>query len=265
MNSGPSAGLGRGLRSILTGTDTAGPSGAVLGRLVEVGLAAVLSNGARQLCAHLWEDEHGPELVLRSPELRSMHPTKAYQLFTALSATSSAPAGRHDLDLSPMLATAVVTIERGRRSTFFLGDTDLSPPGMDRLVDYVSAHGSMLHQFDRAPDADETLHLVIDQRGGASHAEVELRPSGGEPATGFGSAPNADDAIATAALATTDESAKLESVGEARGADGAVHYVVCTGADERLGMGAAPVDAASGAAMAVAVAAIRAARSLHST
>lgn len=141
---------------------------------------------------------------------------------------------------------------------FFFGDAELDPHAEERLNAFCQIYAPVLGGHLIEADETERVHLVLDQDGSTSHAEVVL-----DGRTGFGSRARSREAIASAAVAAVSTEAKLASVGEVRGDDGAAAYVVAVGEAGRLGMGAAPIVPASGVPTAIAVASVRAARELQ--
>lgn len=256
MSAASSGGLGRGLAAILTGPDGEAPGRSLRARLVHSALETLQSSGARALCGYLHEPAGEPEVFLRAPEVRSLHPTQAYMLFSTLGAAAGRP-GRHDVSIQDLDATVVTSVDGERSGSFFFGDPTLDDDERSRLAEFAEIYAPVLFTYDRAPGADERVHLVLDQDGATSHAEVAV---GGR--TGFGSSLRSHDAIAAAAIDTVSSQTKLVSVGEVRGGDGATAFVVAAGGRGRLRMGAAPVAASPGVSAAVAVAALRAARAL---
>ena len=76
-------GLGRGLAAILTGpTERIGTS--LRDRFIDSALTSVAAGGPLRLCGYVHTIDEDSELTLRSPDLRSLHPTEAYRLFTKL-------------------------------------------------------------------------------------------------------------------------------------------------------------------------------------
>ncbi|MEM7285795.1 MAG: hypothetical protein AAF480_05540 [Actinomycetota bacterium] len=248
-------GLGRGLAAIFTGPD-APRDESLRGRFIESALTSLSGGGRLGLCGYVHVRGVDVSVALRSPEMRSLHPTQAYQLFTALGSIAEGDLGRHTFSFGHLAATAVVTEGTRSRGTFFFADEAMGDDRLGRLVDFCSVYAPVIHDHDVAPRVDEHVHLVLDQAGQAAHAEVTVAAE-----VGFGSAGSAQIAVAQAALAAVAQEAKLVDVGEVRSADGATAFVVAAGEGGRMGTGAAMAGA--GTHVAVAVAAVRAGRALR--
>lgn len=256
--SGQPGGLGRGLAAILTGPPLEGPLETLHARFVASALASLSSSAPLSLCGYVHiSEQHGPDVTLRAPELHSLHPTQAYELFTALGSLVDRAPGRHRFELGRLQAMAVATASGGDHSLFFFGDEGLDDIATDRLAAFCEVYAPVLHDHARSPSDDERFHLVLDQEGGTVHAELSI---GG--AVGFGSAARSHQAAALAAISARGADAKLVEVGEVRTADGAASFVVVAGEMTRMAMGAAPV--AAGPDAAAALAALRAANTLAS-
>ena len=259
MSDPAAGGLGRGLAAILTGPTTPSVAGSVKLRLIDSALTSLSQRGARSLAGYLDDLGGEPEMHLRSPEVRSLHPTQAFVTFAKLGDVAKLDDGRHEFELDHVSATALLSTTGTRRSMFFFGDTDLDAAAIDQLAMFCEVYAPVLHLHNVAADESERIHLVLDQEGEDTHAEVVVHGS-----TGFGSSEKPHDAIATACIHAVASTAKLLSVGEVRGDDGTAAFVVAAGEGGRLHMGAAPASSFSAVGVAVAVAALRAVRPLTS-
>lgn len=247
-------GLGRGLAAIFTGPTT--PDGDSLrARFVDSALTSLSTGRTLRLCGYVHDIDGDATVTLRAPELQSLHPTEAYQLFSELGALARGTAPDTSFTMQGIDALAVVTAGTRTRGIFFFGDAALDAATADRLTRFCRVYAPVIHDHDRPAGADERIHLVLDQQGGDAHAEITLGS-----AVGFGSAARPHEAVANAALTAVSPEAKLVEVGEVRSGDGAAAFVVAAGEHGRLGTGAAPVVA--GADAAAAVAAVRAGRAL---
>lgn len=247
-------GLGRGLAAILTGPTPAADD-SLRARFIDSALASLRAGAQLTVCGYV-HDLAGAELVvLKAPDLHSLHPTQAFQLFAGLGSFAGADVGAHRLELSDGPTIAVVTESSRFRGMYFFGGPDLTDETSERLIGFCRVYAPIIHDHDRPVDETERVHLMVDQQGDGAHAEVTLGDN-----TGFSSAIAVHEAVAGAAIATLAPSAKLIEVGEVRSGDGAAAYVVAAGEQGRLATGAAPVTAGPNAA--AAVAAIRAGRNL---
>ena len=250
-------GLGRGLAAIFTGPD-APRDESLRGRFVDSALTSLEAGGRLAVCGYVHSADGDVSVALRSPEIQGLHPTQAYQLFSALGALTHEGSGTHTFTFGGLDATAVVTDGTNSRGTFFFADAALDPNRRERLLQFCSVYAPVIHDHDLPPQHDEHVHLVLDQAGEAAHAEVTIGTS-----VGFGSSASAQEAVAQAALTAVAEHGKLVDVGEVRSADGASAFVVAAGEGGRMATGAAMAGA--GTHVAVAVAAIRAGRALRRT
>lgn len=248
-------GLGRGLAAIFTGPD-APRDESLRGRFVDSALTSLEAGGHLSVCGYVHSCDGDASVTLRSPDIRGLHPTEAYQLFTALGAVTQEGPGAHPFTFGRIDATAVVTAGTRSRGTFFFADAALDQERHQRLLQFCSVYAPVIHDHDLPPQPDEHVHLVLDQAGEAAHAEVTVGTD-----VGFGSSASAQTAVAQAALTAVAEHAKLVDVGEVRGTDGASAFVVAAGEGGRMATGAAMAGA--GTHVAVAVAAIRAGRALR--
>lgn len=250
--SGSTGGLGRGLAAILTGPSLSGHEQTLRARFVDSALASLSGVNPLWLCGYVHQHGDDVDVTLRAPELRSLHPTQAYQLFTAVSSLVDEPVGRHPFQLGEMPAMAVMTTGEEASGMFFFGDATLDSILTDQLASFCEVYAPVLHDHERPARDHERLHLVLDQEGGAVHAEVAIGDD-----VGFGSAARSHQAAALAAVNARCPQAKLVDVGEVRAGDGGAAFVVVAGELGRIGMGAAPFVAGPDAA--AALAALRAA------
>lgn len=247
-------GLGRGLAAILTGpTERTGTS--LRDRFIDSALTSVTAGGQLRLCGYVHTIGEDSELTLRSPDLRSLHPTEAYQLFTKLGEVAHLDIGDHGFTIAGVPANATLTVGTRSHGLFFFGDNALTPEQTTKLASFCRVFAPVIHEHDHPASETERVHLVLDQEGGNAHAEITI-----DGRVGFGSAPKAHEAVASAALTAISQGAKLVEVGEVRAGDGAAAFVVAAGEQGRLGTGAAPIVA--GPDSAAAVAALRAGRAL---
>ncbi len=242
----PRSGLGRGLAAIFTGPAAPGEQ-SVRGRLVESALSSLAASGPLRLCGHVHDVDGTPAVALRSPELSSLHPTEAYQLFSNLSSIAQAGTETQRFRMGRLDAYAVVTSHPTTASVFFFGDEDLTEERATHLVNFCTTYAPVIHTHDLAPSADEHVHLALDVQGGEARAEVTL-----DDAAGVGTAAKASRAAAAGALALLYDDASVVDVGEVRAASGAAACVVVARRGRTIKMAAAPITAGSDAAAAVA-------------
>jgi len=157
----PAGGLGRGLPTILTGASTApAPKGSTTDHLIERALTAMASRGPLRVCGYLDDPLGRADLTLRSPDLGSLHPTEAYQLFSALNSVDAGTPGRHDLDIGSHRVMAVVVEAGGGRGLWFFGDDRLDDTAIERLAQLAEAHGPAV--CDHRPTAAEPDPIAVD-------------------------------------------------------------------------------------------------------
>jgi hypothetical protein len=251
-------GLGRGLAAILSDSTggSADPDGGLHGVLVDAVLDTVSARQPLHLCGYVHEPDTGePRVRLRAPAVGSLHPTQAYQLFSALHDIAGASAGTHRLDLPGTNAWAVVTTLDERRGIWFFGDPALEPGQVGELARFCGAFAPAVMEHEREPASGERPHLHVDHSFDTAAAEVDV---GG--IVGFSTAPSPRTAVAQAALALCDPSCKLVRLDPVHAARADAALVVAHGPDGRIGVGAAPVT--DDALAAVAVAAYRVGRRL---
>jgi hypothetical protein len=157
----PAGGLGRGLSTILTGSSIAPPPrGSTTEQLIERALTAMASRGPLRVCGYLDDPLGSADLTLRSPDLGSLHPTEAYQLFSALSAVDAGAPGRHDLDIGSHRAMAVAVEADASRGLWFFGDDRLDDTSIERLAQIAEAHGPAV--CDHRPAGADPDPITID-------------------------------------------------------------------------------------------------------
>ncbi|MGI9622935.1 MAG: hypothetical protein ACR2PK_08880 [Acidimicrobiales bacterium] len=246
-------GLGRGLAAIFTRTPDPDES-SLRRRFIDSALTSLNGERQLQLCGYIHDLEGDPSVTMRSPQLESLHPTEAYRLFAAISNVPSTSDGAHALDLGSSKATAVVTLSDRANGLFFFGDPSIDDAEGQRLVQFCSVYAPVILDHDRPFDDQEKVHLVLDQAAAEVHAEVTVVGR-----IGKGSGDDPHSAVARAAIAAISDEAELVEVGQVR-TETASAFVVAVGSATGVATGAA--DSTSGDNIAVAVAAIRAARGL---
>ena len=244
-------GLGRGLAAILTGPSLPVHEGSLRSKFVATALSSLGNDQLLALAGYVHSQADDTDVTLRSPELRSLHPTQAYQLFTALERIGSRPDGRHRFTVGDLGAHAITVSRGGARGICFFGDPGMPDDQVGRLANFCEVYLPVILEHDQLANDSERLHLVLDHDGGTVHAEVSI-----DGRTGFGSAARTDMAAAQAALTAVSQDAKLTNVGAVRAGDFGSAFVVAAGDMGRLAMGAAPV--AGGPDAAAALAAFRA-------
>lgn len=252
-------GLGRGLSTILTGASTAPPPEETpIDRLIGRALTEMASRGPLRLCGHLDDLTGEAALTLRSPDLGSLHPTEAYELFRALSRIDARAPGRHDLDIGSHRALAVVIDVDGRRGMWFFGDDRADEPALERLAQIAEAYGPAIGDLRRSDPADDLVAVDLDGSDATWSARVRWPGSDG-PVEGAGAGTRALDAAAAAvmdAMGIGAAGVHVESI--AADAVGLVTAVIDLGPLQAVG--AATVPAASDDTHRTAAAAVAARR-----
>jgi hypothetical protein len=251
-------GLGRGLSAILGGSaaGTADPDGGLHAVLVDAVLDTVSSRQALHLCGYVHEPtSDDPKVRLRAPRIGALHPTQAYQLFSALHDIARDGEGAHRLNLPDTNAWAVLTLLQERSGLWFFGDPLLDAQRVGELSRFCTAFAPAILEHDQAPGPDERPQLRVEHTLDTADAEVEV-----DSHVGFGSATSSRVAVAEAALNACDPACKLVRLDPVHAARSDAALVVAQGPDGRLGVGAAPVI--DDALAAVAIAALRVGRRL---
>lgn len=254
-------GLGRGLSTILTGASTApAPRGSTSEQLIERALTAMASRGPLRVCGYLDDPLGDAELTLRSPDLASLHPTEAYQLFSALSGVDAGVPGRHDLDIGSHRSMAVVVEAGGGRGLWFFGDERLDDTSVERLAQIAEAHGPAVCDHRPAGADADLITVDLDHADTGWSARVRWCESGG-PVEGDGIGARPVDAAAAAVIEALGLASALVEV-DAVAAENGETAVVTLGLGPITVMGAADVEASgddAASAVAAAVATRRAA------
>ncbi len=99
------------------------------------------SRGPLRVCGYVANPLDAAALTLRSPDLGSLHPTEAYQLFSAVNGVDARSPGRHDLDLGSLRGMAVVIAAAGTGGLWFFGDDRLDDREIERLAQLAEAYG----------------------------------------------------------------------------------------------------------------------------
>src|SRR3954465_6509178 len=109
-------GLGRGLEALLHARSSDGPTEGRSHReegiedLVYDGLDGLTTALDLGLCAYLHvPDNAGPQLCMRTPELASIGPTRAFDLFSGMRAVLDANPEQVDVNVGGFLGTAIGT------------------------------------------------------------------------------------------------------------------------------------------------------------
>jgi hypothetical protein len=196
----PAGGVGRGLSTILTGATTApAPRGSTTDHLIERALTAMAPRGPLRVCGYLDDPFGSADLTLRSPDLGSLHPTEAYQLFSALSSVDADVPGRHDLDVGSHRAMAVVVEAGGGRGLWFFGDDRLDDTSIERLAQLAEAHGPAV--CDHRPAGADADPIAVDLDRSDTGWSARVRWSDAEdPVEGRGIGARPVDAAAAAVV-----------------------------------------------------------------
>ena len=235
-------------------------------RVVYAGLRALQAGLALDLCAYLHRDEDsGPQLFLRAPELAAMDATQAFDLFGVLRDTLDlGKDGPVPLRVADFDAVAVVT--RGLHSTgvHLAGRRvrALDAAELAAVGEFAAALGEVVHGVE-APTPHRSpappARVSVEIAGGECRAEVTVGTDGGAR-RGSASAWSATAAVALAALEAVDGSLRLL---DSREVDAGAERVVLVLAED--GRGRRAVGSALGdgdAVNAAAVAALAAAGEL---
>src|SRR3954454_5096978 len=126
-------GLGRGLEAILHARASDGPTERrsqleeAIEDLVYDGLDGLTTALDLGLCAYLHlPDNAGPQLCMRTPDLSSIGPTRAFDLFSGMRAVLEASPEQVDVNIGGFLGTAIGTEGPQSRGLHVLGRHDRS-------------------------------------------------------------------------------------------------------------------------------------------
>lgn len=215
------------------------------------------------MCGYLDDPFGSADLTLRSPDLASLHPTEAYQLFSALSGVDAGVPGRHDLDIGSHRAMAVVVEAGSSRGLWFFGDDRLDDTSIERLAQLAEAHGPAVCDHGPAGADPDSIALDLDRSDTGWSAQVRWWKSG-ESVEGSGIGARPVDAAAAAVVEALGLGAALVEVDTVAAENGET-VVTTLGLGPITVVGAADVEASGDDAArsaAAAVAARRAARRL---
>jgi hypothetical protein len=243
----------------------AGEPGIAVQDLAYVGLDALRAMVQLDLCAYLHVSSAlGPQLYLRAPDLSTLDPTAAFELFSALrDVLATAEPGVRRMLVTTFQSVTVLTAGESSRGLFVLGrrddpltaDEEQLAAGLCRAVG-IAAHA--VETSARPALEGGPLKVSVQTLDGVAHAEVVL-PVSGELRTGTGDGPSPTDAVARATLDALDNRLKLVNVTDGEiGGERVVVALVKDSADEAAsGAALAGSDALHATAMATADAAFK--------
>lgn len=245
-----------------------GDLGLLIQETVYAGLEALRAAVPLDLCAYLHAPAaQGPQLFLATPDLSSIDPTEAFNVFTALRDALDA---EHDEDETILLggyeALAVRTSGSRSRGLHVVGRLDALFGDGERqaLSRLARSMGGIAHTVEgfagrRMPQPSAApVRVAVEMVDGRARAEVAAS-FGDETRTGIGESTTPVRAVATAVIDAVDASLKLIEASE--GEIGSERAVLVLMANEygSLGLGSALIGERSDPLHATAVAALDAA------
>ena len=257
--------------------DEQGPAdaGLIVQDVVYAGLEAMRAAVPLDLCAYLHATEdQGPQLFLGAPDLASIDPSEAFNLFTALRDALHDPhEGDETMLLGGYLAIALSTEGSLSRGLHVVGrhEVPFEPEERAVIARLAGSLGRLIHSVEQpsgTPQPEtktgDPIRVAVEMLSDRARAEVSA-PFGDEIRTGTGEAPTAPRAVALAVIDAVDASLKLRDTAEGDiGGERAVLVLLTDGA-ERPALGASLIDqTASDALRATASAALDAALRLSS-
>jgi hypothetical protein len=250
-------------------------AGLMVQDVVYAGLEAMRAAVPLDLCAYLHAtDDQGPQLFLGAPDLASIDPTEAFNLFTALRDALHDPhEGDETMLLGGYLAIALSSEGTLSRGLHVVGrrETPFEPEERIVIGRLAEALGRLVHSVEQPhattqprTNAGAPIRVAVEMLSDRARAEVSA-PFGDEIRTGTGEAPTAPRAVALAVIDAVDASLKLRDTAEGDiGGERAV-LVLLTDVVERSALGATLIDQTSSDALrATASAALDAALRLSS-
>jgi hypothetical protein len=250
--------------------DTTTDRGLLHQELVYAGLDAIKTAIPVELCAYLYESsDQGPQLFMVAPDLGSIGPTEAFNLFTALRDTlKEEHGGEADIDLSGYRALGLTTARGGSRGLFVIGRREAAFDEMERtqFARLAGALGKVARTFEdvrsRSVEKPEApVRVAIEMSGGVVRAEVAA-PFGDEVRTGTGESVTPYGAVAEAVIDAVDATLKLLETAEAQVGGDRLVAVIMEDQYGRREVGAALITDQRDALQATAVAALGLARRL---
>ena len=250
-------------------------AGLIVQDVVYAGLEAMRAAVPLDLCAYLHATEdQGPQLFLGAPDLASIEPSEAFNLFTALRDALHDPhEGDETMLLGGYLAIALSTDGPLSKGLHVVGRRELPFEPEERAViaRLAGSLGRLIHSVEQPSGlpqpqtkAGAPIRVAVEMLSDRARAEVSA-PFGDEIRTGTGEAPTAPRAVALAVIDAVDASLKLRDTAEGDiGGERAVLVLLTDGA-EHLALGASLIDLTSSDALrATASAALDAALRLSS-
>lgn len=240
--------------------------------LIYAGLDALRSVKDLDLCAYLHvTSKEGPQLFLSTPDLASIDPTEAFNLFAALRDTLE---HEHEGDETVLLgqywAVAVTSEGDSSKGLHVFGRRDHAIENGDRevLARLARSLGRVIHHLEavvpgsRAPQAvpaggtSSPIRVAVESIEDAAHAEVTVS-IGDEMRSGAARDATPLRAVAAAVIEAIDSSLKLIEATDGDVAGERAVLVLLGDQQGRSGLGAALVGTESDPLRAAAVAALQ--------
>jgi hypothetical protein len=237
--------------------------------LIYAGLDAIRAALLVDLCAYLFEArDQGPQLFMVAPDLGSIQPTEAFNLFTALRDAMQSEQADDDLDLAGYTARGLPTAGQGSRGLYVIGrrGTGFDEAEREQFSRLAGAVARVARTVEEMPGrtADKTdvpIRVAIEMSGGIVRAEVAA-PFGEELRTGTGESTSPQGAVAEAVIDAVDATLKLLETAEAHVGGDRIVAVIMEDQYGRRDVGAALVTDQRDPLQATAVASLGLARRL---
>lgn len=239
--------------------------GVALQDVVYAGLDSLREMMPLDLCAYLHDAAGmGPQLYLRAPDLSTLDPARAFDLFSALrDALDTSEFGPRAVELAGFSARAIFTAGPVSRGLFVAGRRGDQLDDTERgvVAGVCAAVGVACHAVEsttRPPAERRPLRVAVEVLDGTARATVVV-PSGDGVREGTGASPSPTTAVALATLHALGCELKLASVADDELAGERVVLVVLRDDNEQPAVGAAlsTVDALHAVAAATMEAAAR--------
>jgi hypothetical protein len=221
-------------------------TGLLVQRAVYAGLDALESILALDLCAFVHVSEgFGPQLYLRTPNMKDLDPSEAFSLFSSLRdllepgavTTEMVEVAGYGAALarasSGLRSRSICVV--GRRNGFF------EAAEVRTVTALCDASGAATHAIEEAGGGEiavGSIRIALQVGDGLAKAEVSL-PSGTGEGTGRGEAVSSMVAVAEAAIAAIDPTLKLGAATDDQIDGERAVLVLVRNADGRIALGSA--------------------------
>jgi hypothetical protein len=239
-----------------------GDTGLLIQELVYAGLESLRVVMPLDLCAYLHAtDDRGPQLFLATPDLSSIDPNQAFNLFNELRDAMERSTGSESrLSIGSYSAIAIPSMgaqSRGLHVAGRLGSV-LTDDESDALSRLARALGGAAHTMETAAASTAgaviaPIRVAVEMVESGARAEVSV-PLGAVIRTGEGRATTPSRAVGEAVLDACDDSLKLGAIGDTEVAGERVLIAIVSDASGRSAVGSSLTADRSDSLQAVAAA-----------